>query len=560
MVRVRDERNTRSDDDDNDGGPRLTRVPSPRLLVGAILVLSVVLLAIPAGRRPIYSQDEARQVLLARDVLERGHGLVAEVRGQTYLNKPQLYFWTIAAVSAPRGEVTEMTAALPALHAAVATVAAVITAARAAWSPATAALAGLLLVAVPMHFEMGHTILPDAMLTAWLTLALAAYLSAAEHGWPRGRLLLFYAAVAGGLLTKGPVALLAVLAALVATLAADGRAGLRRLHLGQGLVVLLVAALPWLVPYYVHGRAQFAQHTAYDQYVRWVLTNHEARESGDVVDRLTHLVSALPAFFPWTLVLMASALAWRRTVDGAHRRVIAWTLTLWIAIGLSGTFRARYLLPLYPCFALLVAHFVATATGRARRRVLAGSLAATGVLMVGAVAGLVAFGHGVRGDDRVFVPDATWERVVLMAIVLTGAGVALALVARSAFVPAAATLALTMAAVIGVEGVGFPLRYTRLFDLRPIATVIAREAGASAAIVGHPDLRLSYDVYLPRAGEEASSTTALRARLNDPAPAVIVTPGARWRGLGDDVPAEWRVVHESAVAGRPVVVVARPSR
>ena len=41
--------------------------------------------------------------MLAPDILEHRRWLVPEIRGQLYLNKPQLYFWTIALVSLPAG-------------------------------------------------------------------------------------------------------------------------------------------------------------------------------------------------------------------------------------------------------------------------------------------------------------------------------------------------------------------------------------------------------------------------------------------------------------------------
>src|SRR3989449_5758128 len=62
-----------------------------------VLVLSVMIVATPAGRRPFWSSDEARFALLAQDALDHGRWLVAELRGQHYLNKPQLFFWAVAA-------------------------------------------------------------------------------------------------------------------------------------------------------------------------------------------------------------------------------------------------------------------------------------------------------------------------------------------------------------------------------------------------------------------------------------------------------------------------------
>jgi 4-amino-4-deoxy-L-arabinose transferase-like glycosyltransferase len=75
---------------------------SRHALVG-ILALAVLLPLIPAGRRVLWESNEARYPVLAQDILEHGRWLVPEIRGQLYLNKPQLYFWTIALVSLPAG-------------------------------------------------------------------------------------------------------------------------------------------------------------------------------------------------------------------------------------------------------------------------------------------------------------------------------------------------------------------------------------------------------------------------------------------------------------------------
>src|SRR5438094_101451 len=75
-------------------------LPRPGASILGVLVLSAVILATPAGRRPFWSSDEARFALLAQDALDHGRWLVAELRGRHYLNKPQLFFWALAALAA----------------------------------------------------------------------------------------------------------------------------------------------------------------------------------------------------------------------------------------------------------------------------------------------------------------------------------------------------------------------------------------------------------------------------------------------------------------------------
>lgn len=84
---------------------------SRHALVG-ILALAVLLPLIPTGRRVLWESNETRYPVLAQDILEHGRWLVPEIRGQLYLNKSQLYFWTIALVSLPAGRVSELSATL----------------------------------------------------------------------------------------------------------------------------------------------------------------------------------------------------------------------------------------------------------------------------------------------------------------------------------------------------------------------------------------------------------------------------------------------------------------
>ena len=61
----------------------------------AALVFAALVVALPAGRAPLWDPNEARYMLLARDILEHGRWLVPDPRGEPYLNKPQLFFWSV---------------------------------------------------------------------------------------------------------------------------------------------------------------------------------------------------------------------------------------------------------------------------------------------------------------------------------------------------------------------------------------------------------------------------------------------------------------------------------
>jgi len=64
---------------------------------------------------------------------------------------------------------------------------------------------------------------------------------------------------------------------------------------------------------------------------------------------------------PWTIFLVAAATWWRKRPDVERCLIAAWTLTIWVLVGLSGAHRARYLIPIYSGLALLVGEFLTRA-------------------------------------------------------------------------------------------------------------------------------------------------------------------------------------------------------
>jgi 4-amino-4-deoxy-L-arabinose transferase-like glycosyltransferase len=522
-----------------------------------VLVLAALLTAIPSGQRPFWSSDEARFALLGQDVVEHGRWLVAEIRGRDYLNKPQLFFWLVAAAALPFGRVTELSAAIPGALASVAAVAGVIALGARLWGWPTGALAGVILATAPLHFEMAHTVLPDMLMTACLLWSLYFLMRAAATGWAPAPLVGFYACLVVALLSKGPHALVALVAAVAAVALTDGPAALRRLRLVPGLLaVLVVAAAVWLVPYHLQSSGGFGHTVISGHYVTWYLL-------GPMLSRLERLAVPLGAFLPWTLLLAAAPWWWRQHPDPARRRIAIWTLTIWLLTALSGNFRSRYMLPLLPGLALLTADLVTGPTGgRAGRAVrwaalLCGASTLGTAVVVASPALLDAVARTLPAEDRTFLPAAAWERALVSALAL-GATAALVLGARRrAAWHGAVGLAVGMAGILVVVGATYPARYTRAFDVRPLAAAAAASVPADGVVVGHPDLRLSYDVYLRRRVTEVPGEAAVRARLAAGAPATFIMPAARWEGLAAAAGPGWRVLAASSLRGRPMVVVGR---
>src|SRR5207249_4316958 len=435
-------------------------LPRPGASILGVLVLSAVILATPAGRRPFWSSDEARFALLAQDALDHGRWLVAELRGRHYLNKPQLFFWAVAVASVPFGRVTEVSAAIPALVSSVA-----------------GAAAGV---------AVGFT---------------------------------------------------------------EGPAALRKLRplLGTGLA-FGVAAIVWLVPYQAWSQGSFGDQVLGGHYLTWYLL-------GAILPRLTALYAPLVSFLPWTLLAAAAPVWWRQSPDAGRRRVALWTATLWLLIAISGNYRSRYMLVVSPGLALLAAEFLtAQLAGRARRaRNLASLVGGVFAVAAAGASALSPLTRLVGNEDRVYIPEAGWERVAIVALGLAACVVLVRGVRLGAPTTGAVGLALAMAGILLVEGITYPIRYTRAFDVRPLTVAAAANVAPGGTVVGYPGLRLSYDFYLQRRVVEIADDAAVRARLATAPHDAFIMTAERWRALAPAADSAWRVLASAPLADKTMV-------
>ena len=143
-----------------------------RTLLVVLLGVAATLYLLPAVTRQIWSQDEARQALLAEDTLRHGPRLPARVRDEPYLNKPPLFFWSVAAVGWVRGTVSDHEASIPSVVGAVAALVAVFAIGLRLSGVWTGFVALGVLGTAPGFFLHSHEVLPDMMFAAWLTWAL----------------------------------------------------------------------------------------------------------------------------------------------------------------------------------------------------------------------------------------------------------------------------------------------------------------------------------------------------------------------------------------------------
>ena len=518
-----------------------------RLALVGVLAFAALVVGLPAGRAPLWDPNEARYMLLARDILDTGRWLIPDLRGVPYLNKPQLFFWSVAVASLPGGEVTEWTAALPAVLSSIATVAAAFAIGARIWGVGTGAMAALVLASTIGFFAIGHHGQSDVMVTAWTWWALYGLVIARRAGYAALPLAIYYACVAGAIMSKGPMGLIALVGGFAAVAATDGWRTIFRLRPVLGLAVLAVLLAPWYGTYLVGHGSEFVGDTVVGHYGSWAFRR-------GVLARLESLW-VLAYALPWTIFLVGAAAWWRRCPDVERRLIGAWTLTIWLLIGLSGIHRARYLIPIYPGLALLVGEFLTRAATRGGARALRGALFAFAALAgVVAAFALSPATRLIGQEGRPWIPDTRGE-IALIVLLLVATGLAAVGAARrEAFARGGLAVAFGVGAVLLIEGARYPARFAREFDVRPIAAAAAALTPPGAAVRVYPDIWLTYDFYLRRPVVELDRV-GVEQLLAGSASGALIMSRKSWTGLGHLAHPSWHVVATLRVAKDEMLVL-----
>jgi 4-amino-4-deoxy-L-arabinose transferase-like glycosyltransferase len=510
-------------------------------LVGAVLILPRL------GHRQLIGSHEAVFPVVARDIVERHAWLGADLRGLPYRNKPPLYPWAIAVSSWSTGRVTEVTARLPGALAAIGAAVATCLLGVRLFGTRAGLWAALILLTSIVFFDHALVTIPDVPMVLFDLLAGLALWSV-SNGGGRGALLGFYAALALAVFTKGVPGLLALAVAVVWLGVDEGRRGLRRLAWRPGVLLFAATTGVWVVPYAATGRGRFATDVVWDDWL-WSMLGapHPATLAVQAID-------AALAFLPWTLLLpVAVSAAIRARRSRPVLFVLCWLVVQAVLVFAMQQQRVRYLLPLLPGAALLVAWWAdREATTAPPHRALAAG--AVGAALVGALAAALAV---PRLDMAPAAPR--WEIAsVLIGVVVVGVLAAGALWTGRLAV-AVTAVAASAAILLPAGGWIVDEWCNRAWDYRAVARDLGAVAEplAVAALADDHEL-LQLDFYLGRPLPLLRSPEAVATHLIRTHGAVVVET-ERWRTAAQWLPLDPGGLRTRAI-GADIVVVTEGRR
>ena len=345
----------------------------------AFLALCGLLLFLPGFFNiPPIDRDEARFAQATKQMVESGDFVDIRFQDDVRYKKPVGVYWlqaavveTATALGLPRAQVRVWLYRVPSLIGAIGAVLLTYWTALAFVTRRGAILAALILCSSVLLGAEARLAKTDAMLLLSVVAAMGA-MARVYLSWQRGEdpahppwswPAIFWTALAGGILLKGPLILMFV-GLTIATLAILDRsaAWLWRLRPVWGLMWTLVLVLPWFVAiFWRAGDAFFADSIGGD-----MLSKLSAQESHGAPPGV-YLLLFWVTFWPGAaLAGMAAPAVWRARREPGAQYLLAWLVPSWIVFELVLTKLPHYVLPLYPAIAILT-------VGALERRVLSRS-------------------------------------------------------------------------------------------------------------------------------------------------------------------------------------------
>ncbi|MBR1145146.1 glycosyltransferase family 39 protein [Bradyrhizobium sp. AUGA SZCCT0431] len=343
------------------------------------LTLCAIVLFVPGFFSiPAIDRDEARFAQATKQMVESDEYVDIRFQDDVRYKKPVGIYWMQAAVvetasklGLPRAELRIWLYRVPSLIGAIGAVLLTYWTALAFVTRSGAALAALMMCSCVLLGAEARLAKTDAMLLLSVTAAMGA-MARVYLSWQRGEdparppwssPAIFWTALAGGILLKGPLILMFVGLTIAALAILDRSAvWLWRMRPVWGLMWTLVLVLPWFVAiFWRAGDAFFTNSLGGD-----MLSKLAAQESHGAPPGL-YLLLFWVTFWPGApLAGMAAPAVWRARREPGAQYLLAWLVPSWIVFELVMTKLPHYVLPLYPAIAILT-------VGALERRVLSRS-------------------------------------------------------------------------------------------------------------------------------------------------------------------------------------------
>ena len=315
---------------------------------GLWLLLAVVWFG-TLGIRPLYKADESRYAEISREMVASGDWVTPRLNGFKYFEKPPLQYWATAALFSVLGDhdwVARLWTALIGFAGIVLT----FQAGNRLFGPPVGTYAAAILAGSPLYALLGQV--------NTLDMSVSVFLAAAIFAFALGHMLLFWAACALAVLSKGLIGVVLPLGAvaLYALLKREWSIPWRMRPLAGPIVFLAITA-PWFIAVSM-ANSEFAHFFFIQEHFQRVTTqmHHRVHPAWDFVPIL------LAGLAPWLVPFGRAVYLAIKTRTDAELLLWCWASVVFVFFSASGSKLPPYILPIFPALAVLAARAVTAGT------------------------------------------------------------------------------------------------------------------------------------------------------------------------------------------------------
>jgi len=245
------------------------------ILVGLIILGGIFLYLWGVGSYALWDPWEPKYAQTMREMMARHDFITPYYVDYVRWTKPIFIYWAMYLPVRFLGN-NELAVRLPSIVAAILSVLLVYHFLKKLRGRRNAMMAACILGTIPQYFYMARQAMPDMLLTLFLGAAMGFFALARFGKDHKNRyLVLFYISIALAFLSKGPVALVITLGALLlfGMISIDfqrfftGKAALndiksvfKRYHVVYGLLIIIVVGSPWYIAMFIKYGADFIEN------------------------------------------------------------------------------------------------------------------------------------------------------------------------------------------------------------------------------------------------------------------------------------------------------------
>lgn len=320
-------------------------------------LLCCLLYGVLLGTRPLNTPDEGRYAEVAREMLVSGNYITPQLDQVTFLDKPPLVYWLTAGSLHVVGINNWAVRLIPALFAWLGCLAAYVTA-RQLYSRRAAWLTALMQATALLYFSLAHYLNMDLAVAVLIGISLQSFLLGVKA--TRGNRWYFYIAYlssAAAVLTKGMIGIVFPIMIIGSwMLICRQWRVLKKMYLPTGLVLFLLAALPWYFAVQQQSPEFWHYFFVYEQFTRFT-----GQQFNNPAPFWYYLPVIILGFYPWSVWLLpALKQAWQQGKQhNENIFLLLWVGLITVFFSIPAAKISSYLLPIFPALALITGNYVA---------------------------------------------------------------------------------------------------------------------------------------------------------------------------------------------------------